>query len=232
MISSSRLRTCRLPGIYALTDLDGSVGRPLRRVDSPVLKQPRRLRHWPQPRSPSLAMHREDANGVDKTSSERAFDPRSRLRRERSCIPTSSFSSSECSSGSSCTRRGIGSPAQCWESRSTPCRSAWDRWSLCPSRRASSNPSSTEIAALPAAQHVAKLLHPSVLQPRRPPHRPRSSEDDKTGQLPCLPNPANSCASERTDRAMLCHFLRPDPLRWQRCKSSQTSQARARAFSS
>ena len=52
----------------------------------------------------------------------------------------------------------------------------------------------------PAAQHIPKLLHPAVLQPRRPVHRSVSSRRQKTGQLVCylirttrlLPTPSDS----------------------------------------
>ena len=42
-----------------------------------------------------------------------------------------------------------------------------------------------QLTALPAAQHIPKLLHPAVLQPRRPVHRSVSSRRQKTGQLVC-----------------------------------------------
>ncbi len=42
-----------------------------------------------------------------------------------------------------------------------------------------------QLPPLPAAQHVPELLHPTVLNPRCPFHRPCSSQDQQTGQIVC-----------------------------------------------
>jgi len=52
-----------------------------------------------------------------------------------------------------------------------------------------------KLPALPAAQYAPKLLHPAVLQPRRPVHRsPADSWGNETRTTRVLPNPDNSCA--------------------------------------